>query len=266
VRRSPKLRIGYFAQHQLEELSPESTAYQHLARLAPIEIEPKLRAHLGQFGLSQDLADVPAGQLSGGERTRLVLALICRTAPNILILDEPTNHLDIESRQALVRALNGFSGAVVLVTHDSYLIRLVADALWVVEGETCRAFDGDVDDYRRAVVEARRERRRDGSGNGDRRAPSRKEARREAAEARLAIAPLQRRANQTDAELARWAAEKADIERRLANPKVYDGPVETLRELLKSRGEVEKRLAAAEAAWLEAHEALDRTLDGATDD
>jgi ATP-binding cassette subfamily F protein 3 len=256
VRRSPKLRVGYFAQHQLEELSSESTAYQHLARLAPMELEPKLRAHLGRFGLAQELADVPAGQLSGGERTRLVLALICRTTPNILILDEPTNHLDIESRRALVQALNAFAGAVVLVTHDSYLIRLVADILWVVDGGTCRPFEGDVDEYRTAIIEARRDRRRDAATNGGRRMPSRRELRREAAEARLALAPLRRRASEADAELARCAAEKAEIEERLANPSIYDGPPETLRELLKSRGDIEKRLAAAEADWLAAHEAL----------
>jgi ATP-binding cassette subfamily F protein 3 len=254
LRRSPKLRAGYFAQHQLEELSPDETAYQHLARLAPKELEPKLRAHLGRFGLPQDMADTPARQLSGGERTRLVLALICWSAPNILILDEPTNHLDIESRQALVRALNDFGGTVVLVTHDSFLIRLVADSLWVVGDGTCRPFDGDVDDYRRAVIEARRERRRD---EVEPKTSSRRDARREAAEARLALAPLRRAAADADVALARCAKEKADIEKRLADPKVYNGPPEALRDLLKSRGETEKRLAAAEAAWLAAHEALD---------
>jgi ATP-binding cassette subfamily F protein 3 len=225
--------------------------------LTPTEPETKVRAHLGRFGLAQDLADVPTAQLSGGERTRLVLALICRTTPNILILDEPTNHLDIESRQALVEALNAYPGAVILVTHDGHFIRLVAETLWVVAEGACRPFDGDLDDYRRSVLEARRERKRDAPPGPERRTPSRRAARREAAEARIAALPLRRAADAADAELARCAAEKAAIQKRLADPAVYDGPPEALRDLLKAQGEVEKRLAAAEAAWLAAHEALD---------
>jgi ATP-binding cassette subfamily F protein 3 len=257
VDRQPKLNVGYFAQHQLDELSPDLTAYDHIARLTPTEPETKVRAHLGRFGLAQDLADVPTAQLSGGERTRLVLALICRTTPNILILDEPTNHLDIESRQALVEALNAYPGAVVLVTHDGHFIRLVADTLWVVADGTCRPFAGDLDEYRSSVLEARRERRREVSSGRERGTPSRRAARREAAAARIAALPLRRAAEAADAELARCAADKADIQKRLADPRLYDGPPEALRELLRAQGEIEKRLAAAEAAWLAAHEALD---------
>jgi ATP-binding cassette subfamily F protein 3 len=256
VDRQPALTVGYFAQHQLGELSPDLTAYHHLARLAPSDRETDVRAHLGRFGLAQELADVPVGQLSGGERTRLVLALICRVRPNVLILDEPTNHLDIESRRALVEALNAYPGAVLLVTHDGHFIRLVADTLWIVGEGTCRPFEGDLDDYRQSILEARRERRRAESPVPERRPTSRRAARRDAAEARIAAQPLRRAAEVADAELARCTAEKAEIQRRLADPGLYDGPPDELRQLLKAQGEVEKRLAAAETAWLAAHEAL----------
>ena len=138
------------AQHQIEALRPEDSALQHLARRLPAERAERLRTRLGGFGLTQDKADLPAGQLSGGEKARLTFALISAEAPQLLVLDEPTNHLDIDSRDALIEAINGFAAAVRLISHDPHLIELTADRLWLVEGGRVRPFDGDLEDYRRA--------------------------------------------------------------------------------------------------------------------
>ena len=153
VIRAPKLRVGYFAQHQIEALRPQDSALQHLARRLPAEREERLRTRLGGFGLTQDKADLPAGALSGGEKARLTFALISAAAPQLLLLDEPTNHLDIDSRDALTLAINDFAGAVLLISHDPHLIELTADRLWLVAGGRVRPFDGDVEDYRRALLE-----------------------------------------------------------------------------------------------------------------
>ena len=183
---APKLRVGYFAQHQIEELMPEQSAVQHLARRLPDEREERLRTRLGGFGLSQDKADLPAALLSGGEKARLTFALMSALAPQILILDEPTNHLDVDSRDALVEAINDFAGAVILISHDRHLIELTADRLWLVADGRVRPFDGDIDAIARACSAATR-------GNGaDERQTRRAAARRRAA--RSALAPLRQAA------------------------------------------------------------------------
>jgi ATP-binding cassette subfamily F protein 3 len=149
---SSKLRVGYFAQHQIEELVAHDKPLQHMTRLLPEAKPGEVRAQLGRFGFSGDKANVAVRQLSGGERARLSLALITRDAPHILILDEPTNHLDVEAREALVEALAGFAGAVVAVSHDRHLLGLVADRLILVDGGTARDFAGTLDDYRDMVL------------------------------------------------------------------------------------------------------------------
>src|SRR5712691_6909943 len=151
--RSPKLTCGFFAQHQIEEMRPETSAFDHLAALMPDSPPEAVRNRLGGFGFGQEKALVPVGELSGGERARLNLALVTHDAPSLLILDEPTNHLDMETREALVAALAEYSGAVVLVSHDWHLVELVADRLWLVEGGTVRPFEDDLDAYRRWLVE-----------------------------------------------------------------------------------------------------------------
>ena len=134
LRKSGKLRVGYFAQHQTDELDVNATPLQIMERLAPTTIEQKRRAHLGRFGFEQDKAQTKVSALSGGEKARLLLALMTREAPHVLLLDEPTNHLDIDAREALVQALNAFEGAVVLISHDPHLVELIADRLWLVAG------------------------------------------------------------------------------------------------------------------------------------
>ncbi|MGQ0675662.1 MAG: ABC-F family ATP-binding cassette domain-containing protein, partial [Rhodospirillales bacterium] len=193
VMRPAKLRVGYFDQDQADAFEPTCTAYQHMAEVMPGRAETALRAQLGRFGFSQDRADRRIKELSGGERARLLFALITYDAPHLLLLDEPTNHLDIEARDALIAALNDYDGAVMLVSHDPRLIAAVCDRLWLVAQGTCRPFDGDLDDYRRQVAE---ERRAVGSAAGTgtpkpgMREPSRRDGRRSAAAARHRLKPL----------------------------------------------------------------------------
>ncbi|WP_048861409.1 ABC-F family ATP-binding cassette domain-containing protein, partial [Acidisphaera rubrifaciens] len=170
VRRGPRLSVGYFTQHQAEELIAARTPIDHMQAALPKAAPSAVRAQLARFGLDADRAETPVGDLSGGERARLLLALATRDAPHLLILDEPTNHLDIDARDALVRALSDYQGAVLLITHDPHLVELVADRLWLVEGGTVRNFDGDLDDYRALLAERARP-----AARGD--APSRRDDR-----------------------------------------------------------------------------------------
>ncbi|MGH7154180.1 MAG: ABC-F family ATP-binding cassette domain-containing protein, partial [Acetobacteraceae bacterium] len=156
VTRGPRLRVGYFAQHQMDELVAGETPLAHMLAALPRATGTQARAHLARFGLDADRAETPVGSLSGGEKARLLLALATREAPQLLILDEPTNHLDIDAREALVRALADFEGAVLLITHDPHLVELIADRLWLVANGTVRPFDGDLDDYRAVVAERAR--------------------------------------------------------------------------------------------------------------
>src|SRR5262249_6168344 len=150
-------RVGYFAQHQTDELDVDATPLQIMERLAPMTTEERRRAHLGRFGFQQDKALTKVSALSGGEKARLLFALMSRESPHGLVLDEPTNHLDIDARQALVQAINDFEGAVLLISHDPHLIELTADRLWLVAGGQVRSFEGDMDDYRKLLAEERRD-------------------------------------------------------------------------------------------------------------
>ena len=251
VRRSGKLRVGYFAQHQAEELHLDETPVDHMQRALPRATPPVVRAHLARFGLDADRADTTCASLSGGEKARLLLALATRDAPQLLILDEPTNHLDIDAREALVRALADFAGAVLLITHDPHLVELVADRLWLVADGTVRAFDGDLDDYRAVVAERARPARVEA-------APSRADDRRARAEAREALAPLRKRAKEAEARIARLNAERAVIETKLADPGIYaPGRAAEVTDANMRMATIARELAAAETAWLEAEEALE---------
>ncbi len=253
--RARGLRIGYFAQHQIEALDPARTAQQHMAELMPGEPESRVRAYLGGFGLTQEKAEVAAAGLSGGERARLVLAMMAHGAPQLLLLDEPTNHLDIGARDALIAALNEFEGAIVLITHDRHLVEACADRLWLVSDGGVRPYSGDMDDYRRMLLAER--------GNGADEAasktprPSRREKRRAAAAARADRAGLRRRLREAEAALARLAAEKRAIEERLAAPETYAGDKEALARLMKKNAETARAIEAAETVWLEVQEALE---------
>jgi ATP-binding cassette subfamily F protein 3 len=260
VHRSPKLSVGFFAQHQLEELEPEETPMQHLGALLPDLRDQELRSRLGRFGFGVDHVGVPTKNLSGGERARLSLCLISRQAPNILILDEPTNHLDIDHRTALIEALGDYGGAVILISHDPHLVRLIADRLWLVADGTVTPFDGDIDDYRAwlskrgaATAATQREskpkpRPATAPQAGARPAP---------ALAKAEASSLRRQARDAEKRLAALTAERAAIEAMLADPETYRNGGSPLADLTRRKGHVDREIAEAENAWLDASERLE---------
>jgi ATP-binding cassette, subfamily F, member 3 len=251
VRRGPKLKVGYFAQHQTDELVLSENPIDHMARALPNAVPPKLRAQLARFGLDADRAETPIANLSGGEKARLLLALATRDAPQLLILDEPTNHLDIDARDALVKALSDFQGAVLLITHDPNLVELVADRLWLVGEGTVKPFDGDLDDYRALLVERARPPARAN-------AVTRKDDRRERAEARAALAPIRKKAQDAEKRLSMLAAERSRIETKLADPALYaPGRTGEIAAANARLAAIAKEAAAAEEAWLMAEEELE---------
>ncbi|MFD2233317.1 ABC-F family ATP-binding cassette domain-containing protein [Phaeospirillum tilakii] len=262
LRRPPKLRIGYFAQHQTEELRPERTPYHHMAALMADAPEAKVRAQLGRFGFEQERADVPVANLSGGEKSRLLFALMSRDAPHLMILDEPTNHLDLDAREALVAALNAYDGAVVLISHDPRLIELAADRLWLVDGGKVAAFDGDLDAYRRLLLERAREARREARPERDGAAPDRKADRRAAAQNRAQLAPLRKAVQAAERAVETLARDKAALAAQLADPALYQGPAARLTELQRRDAEITRQLEQAEAAWFEAQEAWEAAQGG----
>jgi ATP-binding cassette, subfamily F, member 3 len=250
--RADKLAVAYFAQHQLDELKVEASPYDHVRALMPDAPESKVRARAGAIGFSGAAADARVATLSGGEKARLLLGLATLSGPHLVILDEPTNHLDIDSRAALIEAINDYAGAVVLISHDRYLIEACADRLWLVADGTVSPFDGDLDDYRRKVLAdgemasgAPRDRSR-----GDGR-PSRTEVRRAAAQMRAELAPLRQRIARAEAEIGRLTRELKNLDAALTRPELYADPVRAT-DLAKARAQAADALAAAETDWLAA--------------
>ncbi len=256
--RSPKLRCGYFAQHQIEQMRTHKSAYDHLSSLMPGALPEIIRARLGGFGFSEDKAFVPVCELSGGERARLNLALVTYDAPSLLILDEPTNHLDLETRETLVQAINEFSGAVILVSHDWHLLELIADRLWLVADGTVLSYDGDLDDYRRMLLE------RSDRSNDNRRVETgeRQTQRQRAAEKRRRVEPLRQHVRRTEERIAALAKEREEIERRLAAECGTRLSGAEMSNALKRRGKLARLIAKAEADWLATEEAIEREADG----
>jgi ATP-binding cassette subfamily F protein 3 len=252
--RSPKLACGYFAQHQIEEMRPGESAYEHLSALLPNALPETLRARLGGFGFGEEKAFVPVAELSGGERARLNLALVTYDAPSLLILDEPTNHLDLEAREALVRAINEFPGAVVLVSHDWHLLELTADRLWLVADGTVQPFDGDLDDYRRRVLEPVEPSTTKRPAETD----ERRAARRRAAEQRRALDPLRQRARAAEETIVRLTRERDTLDRALAGLAGARANGAAVGDALKRRAEITRLIATAESDWLNAEETLER--------
>ncbi|MCU0951997.1 MAG: ATP-binding cassette domain-containing protein [Burkholderiaceae bacterium] len=259
LRRGAGLAIGYFAQHQLDQLRPDETPLQHLRRIAmdsqPNVREQELRDFLGQYRFSGELATRAVGPMSGGEKARCALALIAWHRPNLLLLDEPTNHLDMETREALTMALSSFGGALVLVSHDRHLLRATTDQLWLVHDGRVAEFDGDLDDYAALVLAARRD---DGNGSSTARsdnAPMRKEQRKAEAAERQRVAnarkPLQNRLTKVEKELASVSSELRELDARLADPAFYHaGDADEVAALIKRRGELAPRVDQLEEQWL----------------
>lgn len=258
LRKSRKLEIGYFAQHQLDELVPKASAYEHLAKLMPDAIEAKVRARLGSFGFGVDKADRPVDSLSGGEKARLMFAIATFKKPQLLIMDEPTNHLDVDSREALIHAVNEYDGAVLLISHDRHLVNACVDRLWLVEGGAVTRFEGDLDDYRRHLLAARAGERAE--KRGDKAPDSKKLARQAAADERRRLAPFKRAVERAEASVEKLEGLRAEIETRLADPGLYEDTstagTQRATSLQVKLGDIKAKLTAAEADWIAAEEAL----------
>jgi ATP-binding cassette subfamily F protein 3 len=254
---SGRMKVGYFTQYQVEELDTSETPLEHMTRIMKGMSPGAVRAQLGRFGFSGDKALTKVGKLSGGERARLALALITREAPHMLILDEPTNHLDVDSREALVQALNEYSGAVVLVSHDRHMLELTADRLVLVDGGTAKEFSGSLQDYTELVLGRNQEGR---PANDTAPRGNRKDERRAAAEARERSQGLRKAVKSAEEAVARLSARRSSIDRALFDPASADpdDARRTATELMRLRADVERDLHAAEARWLEASEALEQ--------
>lgn len=254
--RSPKLRVGYFAQHQADELDLAATPVIVLGRRRPRDSDLQLRQHLGRFGFSQARADTTIAELSGGEKARLLFALMSAETPHLLLLDEPTNHLDLLAREALVQAINAFPGGVVIASHDPHVISLTADRFWLVEGGRVAPFDGDLDDYRALLLERERGRNpgRGTASPSEARRPGRQEQRRAAEERRRALAPLKRRLTAAEEAVQQLHDEQGRLTAAISDPALYQGDASAVVALRKQLAQLEKDLAQAEATWIAAHE------------
>jgi len=256
IKASGKLSVGYFAQHQIEDLVPDDTPFQHMQRAMPEAKPGEVRNHLARFGFSGDKVSVRVNALSGGERARLSLALVTRDAPHILILDEPTNHLDVDAREALVQALAGFGGAVIVVSHDRHLLGLIADRLLLVDGGRATEFDGTLDDYRDSILGVVRS----GKGQAETSAAratkaGRKEKRKAAADARVRTKPLRKAIADAEAEMKTLSKKRDAVDAKLIDATPPDAS-----ELMKERGRLTRALEDAEARWLEASEAVEAAM------
>jgi ATP-binding cassette subfamily F protein 3 len=254
------LETGYFAQHQVEQLDPARSPLEHLFELAPKARELDLRNYLGGFGFSGDAVFMPTGPFSGGEKSRLALALLVFHRPNLILLDEPTNHLDLEMRQALATALQDFSGAMVIVSHDRHLLRVTTDQLWLVHGGEVNEFDGSLDDYPAwLAAQSRSNGNTLRSASPDTKNADRKEQKRLDAARRDRLRPLNRRLEKAEAALAELQARKKNIESRLADSALYDAvKKQELLSVLDEQADINWKLAKEEANWLEATEELER--------
>jgi ATP-binding cassette subfamily F protein 3 len=253
------LAIGYFAQHQLEQLDPSASAVAHLLRLDPALGEKAARDFLGGFGFAGERALEPVAPFSGGEKARLCLALTVFQRPNLLLLDEPTNHLDLDMREALTEALNDFSGAVVLVAHDRALIRACCDTLLHVGAGRVAPYDGDLDDYARQVLRAANTSattpEKPASGN------KRRDARRANADERARLTTLQQEAQRLEKRIAQVEADKRQTASALADPALYDGSQNAqIQGLTRQAAVLAAELGKLEELWLSAHEALERGI------
>ena len=256
INKSGKLTVGYFTQYQVEELDTSDTPLEHMTRLMKDARPGAVRAQLGRFGFSGDKATIKVGKLSGGERARLALAMITRDAPHLLILDEPTNHLDVDAREALVHALNEYSGAVILVSHDRHMLELTADRLVMVDSGKAEEFAGTLKDYTDFVLG----KNQPGSSSGKASGGNRKDERRAAAERRKQQTELRKSVASAEKQMQLLAADISAIDRAMFDP-ASAGPKHAdlaMSDLMKLRAETQDRLDKAEALWMEATDKLEQ--------
>jgi ATP-binding cassette subfamily F protein 3 len=254
ITRAEKISIAYFAQHQLDELNEDGSPYDHVRKLMPDAPETKVRGRTGAIGFSGKAGDTLVKSLSGGEKARLLLGLATFFGPNMIILDEPTNHLDIDSRAALAEAINEFPGAVIMVSHDRYLIEACADQLWVVADHAVTTYDGDLDDYRRRVLSSRGMRANSRDRGGNERAGDRDKPERSRGEKRI---PLKQQISDAEAEIARINGIISKIDAALALPDLFKRDPRQAAQLGKARAGAASALQRAEEEWLSASSQYD---------
>jgi ATP-binding cassette, subfamily F, member 3 len=266
-RASSKLEFGYFAQHQLDELRPKLSAYDHIAELMPDATEAQKRAKVAGIGFGAGKADTASEKLSGGEKARLLFALATFHAPHLLIFDEPTNHLDVDSREALIHALNDFEGAVILISHDRHLLEATVDRLWVVRGGTVTPYDGDLESYRQESLAALRQGSAARGANGGDGAPGvkqkREDERRQAAQRRTELAPLRKQMAGHEKQIEVLQKKIGAIDLTLGDPAFYEKQAAKAQALTQERGQLVKELKAAEEAWFEASLAYEEASSAA---
>lgn len=257
------IKLGYFAQHQLEYLRADESPLQHLARLAPQEMEQKLRDYLGGFGFQGDKVTENTGRFSGGEKARLMLALIVWQRPNLLLLDEPTNHLDLDMRQALTEALIEFEGALVVVSHDRHLLRSTTDDLYLVHDSKVEPFDGDLEDYQQWLSDVQKQESQPAEGAKDNAnsAQARKDQKRRDAELRTQTQPLRKEITRLEKEMEKLNATLEAVEEKLGDSGLYDQSRKAeLTECLQVQAKTKSSLEECEMAWLDAQEQLEGML------
>ncbi len=258
-----ELNIGYFAQHQLEQLDLEASPLLHLQRIDPEATESDLRKYLGGFAFNNDMAVDPVAPLSGGEKARLVLALVVYQKPNLLLLDEPTNHLDLEMRHALTVAMQEFEGAMIIVSHDRHLLRTVTDNLLLVANGRVVEFDGSLDDYRLWLSQqakhssASKDMKEEEINNSDD-SQNKKQLRKNSAEKRKLLKPLQNRLKKLENQMEELSSTKGSLEEKLGDNNIYsEGNKDILKKLLEEQGQVDNNLQQVEMDWLEVSEELE---------
>ncbi|PHM38912.1 ABC transporter ATP-binding protein [Xenorhabdus mauleonii] len=271
---SKGIKLGYFAQHQLEYLRADESPLQHLVRIAPQETEQQLRDYLGGFGFKGDQVTDPSGRFSGGEKARLVLALIVWQRPNLLLLDEPTNHLDLDMRQALTEAVIDFEGALVVVSHDRHLLRSTTDELYLVHDGEVEPFSGDLEDYQQWLTELQRQQMRDSqekmkagtesvaNGSQNFSAQERKDQKRREAEFRNQTQPLRKKLATLEKQMDKLGVELATLEEKLSDNNLYENERKTeLTECLQQQTETKSKLEDVEIEWMDIQEQLEQMTD-----
>ena len=257
------IKLGYFAQHQLEYLRADESPLQHLSRIAPKVLEQQLRDYLGGFGFQGDKVSEITERFSGGEKARLVLALIVWQRPNLLLLDEPTNHLDLDMRQALTEALIDFEGALVVVSHDRHLLRATTDNLYLVHDGKVDVFEGDLEDYQQWLSDLQKQAQQGAAPKQDNgnSAQSRKDQKRRDAELRAQTQPLRKEIEKLEKQMAKWQSQLSDAEAQLADSAIYDQSRKAdLNVALQRQAESKAALEEVEMAWLDAQEQLEEML------
>lgn len=257
---APNLKIGFFAQHQIDDLRPAESAVEHVRPLMPDAPEAKVRARVAQMGLATEKMDTPAKDLSGGEKARLLMGLAAFDAPNMLILDEPTNHLDIDSRNALIEALNDYEGAVILISHDRHLIEATVDRLWLVKDGTVTNYDGDLEDYRSIVVAGAKPKASKAKVADE--TVNKADQRKAAAEKRAAFAPLKKKINEIESLTEKLQKQIRVLDTELESQELYEKFPAKATAKVKERAEIFAKLTKAEEEWMELSTEYEEAMAG----